>query len=194
MRSILTATAVLAIATTTAMAQQTTAPTTQPQKSPSVTAQTTSNAASEATTFANKVAAANAFEIQSSQMALEKSQNNDVKNFAQQMITDHTKAGQNFQTAAQSANVTPPPGDQTDAKHRATLTRLQSAQGAAFDKAYINAQMQAHREAVALFSSYAKTGRTPSLKTFARQTLPTLQDHDKKIHGLSKTGHLASAK
>src|SRR5262249_56710139 len=66
-------------------------------------------APAEAMTFAKKVAAANTFEIESSQLALEHAQSADVKSFAQQMISDHTKAGEEFKQAIAAAGVSPPP-------------------------------------------------------------------------------------
>jgi putative membrane protein len=144
-------------------------------------------APAEATNFAKKVAAANTFEIQSSQLATSKSQVGDVKSFAQQMITDHTKAGEDFKAALQKANITPPP-EKPDAKQQATLNKLRGAQGKAFDKGYVDAQLKAHKEAVALFRSYAKSGKTDALKQFAEQTLPTLEHHLEMVQGLSKHG------
>ena len=89
-------------------------------------------AAADATTFATKVAAANTFEIQSSELAADRAERSDVRSFAKQMIDDHTKAGQEFKAAVQAANV-PPPKEQPDAKQKATLTTLQKATGKAFD-------------------------------------------------------------
>jgi len=89
-------------------------------------------AAADATTFATKVAAANTFEIQSSELAADRAERSDVRSFAKQMIDDHTKAGQEFKAAVQAANV-PPPKEQPDAKQKATLTTLQKATGRAFD-------------------------------------------------------------
>jgi predicted outer membrane protein len=50
-----------------------------------------------------KVAGANTFEIQSSELAKERAQSSDVKSFADQMIADHTKAGEDFKSAVQAA-------------------------------------------------------------------------------------------
>src|SRR3954447_10075822 len=58
--------------------------------------------------FATKAGAAGMFEIQSSQLALSKSQNADVKAFAQKMVDDHTKAADELKTAAASQGVTVP--------------------------------------------------------------------------------------
>ena len=54
----------------------------------------------------------------------------------------------------------------------------QSAEaGAAFNKAYIEAQYNAHVEAVNLFAAYAKSGDNAQLKALAAELLPTLQGH-----------------
>src|SRR5438132_602545 len=120
MRTIIAAVAAIALAGTAAVAQQ--------------------NAPAEATTFAKKVASANTFEIQSSELAKERAQSEAVKGFADQMIADHTKAGEDFKVAVEGANISPPPPEEPDAKQKATLTKLRGAQGAAFDKAYVSAQ------------------------------------------------------
>ena len=92
-------------------------------------------APAEAAAFANKVAHANTFEIQSSELAKDRSQSGDVKSFAEQMIKDHTKAGNDFKSAVAEAHISPPPPEAPDAKQKATLLQLKNAQGAAFDKA-----------------------------------------------------------
>ena len=173
MRALVATVAVLAIAASGALAQQKKAP-------------------AEALTFAKKVAASNTFEIQSSELAAERAQAGDVKSFAQQMIADHTKAGNEFKSTLQSANITPPP-EQPDAKQKATLAKLSKAKGKSFDQAYINAQLQAHQEAVSLFRGYAKGGKTEPLKTFAAKTLPTLEQHLQMVQGLKKKGSLANS-
>src|SRR5690242_19594464 len=58
--------------------------------------------------FATKAGAAGLFEIQSSQLALTKLQNADIKAFAQMMIDDHTKAGSALKAEAGTQGVTVP--------------------------------------------------------------------------------------
>jgi putative membrane protein len=170
MRTLIAATALIAITGTVVIAQQI--------------------APAEATTFATKVAAANTFEIQSSELAKDRSERSDVKSFAKQMIDDHTKAGQEFKAAVQAANV-PPPKEQPDAKQNATLIKLQKATGKAFDQAYVSAQLNAHKEAVTLFRNYSKSGKTASLKDFAQKTLPTLEHHLSMVQELSRPAGVA---
>jgi putative membrane protein len=175
----LAAVAVLALIATPALAQQKTAP-----SSASGAQASAQKVPAEAKTFANKVAAANTFEIESSKLAEQRGTSSEVKQFAQQMVTDHTKAGEDFKAALQAANMTPPP-EQPNAADKATLAKLQKAQGAAFEKMYVSAQLKAHKQAVALFRSYAKSGKTAQLKTFAQNTLPTLEHHLQMIQSIS---------
>jgi putative membrane protein len=149
-------------------------------------------APAEANTFAKKVAAANTFEIQSSQLAKDRTQSGELRSFAQQMISDHTKAGEDFKSAVSAAKVSPPPPERPDARQQLTLAKLRNAQGSAFDKAYVAAQLKAHEQAVTLFRRYSKNGHTAPLKEFATKTLPTLEHHLQMIQAISKKGNLAS--
>lgn len=167
-----------------ALAQQK-SPATAPSKSPATTQQAATKAPAEATAFAKKVAAANAFEIQTSELAKTKGQSTDVKSFADKMVSDHTKAGENFKAALQSANITGIE-EKLDAKKQAVLSLLQKLNGASFDNAYAKAQLDAHKEAVALVRSYSKSGKTPALKDWAGKTLPTLEEHLKSSTDISK--------
>jgi putative membrane protein len=165
MKEIIAAALALALAGSAALAQQKPAP--------------------QSVAFAKKVANANAFEIQSSELAQDRAQSSDVKAFAQQMVADHTKLGQDFKAAAQAANVAASLPDQPNAKQKAAISRLRSAKGAAFDRAYLTGQLAGHREAVSALRKYAKTGRTPELKTFAKNALPIVQQHLSKVTELN---------
>jgi putative membrane protein len=142
-------------------------------------------APAEATTFATKVAASNTFEIESSELANDRAERNDVKSFAKQMIADHQKAGQDFKSAVQAANM-PAPREEPNAKQQGILKKLQAAKGKSFDQAYVKAQVDAHKEAVTLFKGYSTRGKTAPLKQFAQKTLPTLEHHLHMVQDLSK--------
>jgi putative membrane protein len=65
------------------------------------------------------------------------------------------------------------------------LDKLNGAKGEAFDQAYVQAQRDAHDEAVSLFEDYSQNGDNASLKTFATETLPTLKMHQEKIETIA---------
>lgn len=126
-------------------------------------------------TFVTKVPSSNQFEIEASKLALQKASDDQVKQFAQMMIDDHTKAGDAFMEAVKNAGFTPP-GTALEERHQQMLETL-SAQDQNFDQAYLQAQVQAHNEAVSLFSAYAQSGDNEPMKAFASETLPTLKQH-----------------
>jgi putative membrane protein len=129
------------------------------------------------TDFVDKVAVANKFEIDTSQLALKYGKSADVKTFAQQMIDDHTKAGEDFKASLAEANIEAPK-DALDVVHTAKYAKLRlftTENG--FDAAYVDEQLQAHKDAVDLFKQYSADGPTPAVKAFAAKTLPTLEHH-----------------
>jgi putative membrane protein len=134
--------------------------------------------------FIHTVGIANTFEIQSSQVALQKTDNADVKQFAQQMINDHTKAGAKL-TGITRDDKLPAPPTQLDPKHKKIMGSLQEKSGASFDRAYIQAQTKAHHEAVDLFAKYGRSGENHDLRQFASTTLPTLESHLRHVERLS---------
>lgn len=137
-----------------------------------------------ATTFATTAGPANLFEIQSSQLALKQTQTAGVTAFAQRMITDHTKAGQDMQAALKSDNISVPAPALTQDQQQ-QMSQLQGLKGQQFDQAYIQAQVKAHDDAVNLFQNYSQSGPVGALKTFAGKTLPVLKMHQQMIHKLA---------
>jgi putative membrane protein len=153
---------------------------------PAVFAQDNTDAAAmeKATTdpaaFVKVVASSNMFEIESSNLALEKSQNDQIRSFAQKMIDDHTSAGEKMKSIAQEAGVeVPAEMGETDMKQ---LNDLQAASD--FDQAYVAAQVAAHEKAVTLFDGFANKSGEGALRDFAAETLPTLKDHQEMARQL----------
>ena len=128
-------------------------------------------------TFIETAAAANQFEIASNKLALTKTKNKKLLEFARHMVKDHTRIGKAFVAALKKANagITPPAGLGADLD--AVMARLTSETGATFEADYIAVQTKGHQDAVALFAGYAKGGDNPVLQAFAKKTLPTIQMH-----------------
>ena len=117
------------------------------------------------------------FEIQSSQLAMQMSQNPGVRNMANMLIADHTRSTQMVVAAAQSARITPPPPALLP-QHQALLDQLRaSGMGASFDMAFRDIQIQAHQQALTLHQNYAAQGDVPALRTVAGQIVPVVQNH-----------------
>lgn len=113
-------------------------------------------------------------EIGLAKLALKKSSNNDVKQFAQKMQQDHEQADQELAGIARSKGLTLP--KKPDAKHEAMMKTLSAKSGAAFDRQYADHMAKDHAKAVALFQA-ASQSSDPQLAAFAKKTLPTLEEH-----------------
>lgn len=124
------------------------------------------------------------FEIQSSQLAHQRAQSPAVHSFASMLIADHTRMTQTMMAAAQAAGLTPPP-PMLMPQHQAMLDQLRAAgSGPAFDRAFHDAQMMAHQQALQLHQNYAASGDNPALRTVASQAVPVIQAHLQQVHGL----------
>ncbi len=134
--------------------------------------------------FAKMASMGNAAEIKTARLALERSNNKDVKNFAKMIIKDHTKAGKDLQKITARNNMAQPNAlseDQTE-----EYNKLQAATGADFDKMYIeNAGLEDHQKTIDLFQKEADQGDDAALKAFAVKTLPTLKEHLQMAQKLS---------
>lgn len=126
-------------------------------------------------TFATKAASGGFAEIQAAREAQQKSTSPQVKAFANQIITDHTKANNQLQQIAQQEKLTLP--TEPTSHDKASVQGMSSKTGAAFDRSYAEEQVRDHQQDIALFEQEAKSGRDPALKQYAQETLPTLRHH-----------------
>jgi len=117
----------------------------------------------------------NVFEIQSSQMASQKVQDDKVKQHARMMIEDHTQANQQLKQVAQSMQVQLP--TQLDAVHQAKLQKMQQIPASELGRKYMNSQVASHWMSVLEFRYQAKNAQNPQVKQFASQMLPKLEQH-----------------
>jgi putative membrane protein len=138
-------------------------------------------------TFVTKAAAGGMAEVENARLALERAQSSEIKQHAQQMIDDHSKANEELKGIASDKNLAVPA--QLDAAHKKAHEKLQDLSGAAFDKEYANQEVKDHQDAVALFKQQSRSGSDAELKQFASTTLPKLEHHLQEARKLeSKTG------
>jgi putative membrane protein len=135
--------------------------------------------------FAKEAAQGGMAEVKLGQLAQDKGSSDSVKSFGKQMVDDHTKAGDKLKEVASRENITLP--TDISAKDQATYDRLSKLNGAAFDRAYARDMVKDHETDVAAFQKEANSGRDDSLKGFASETLPTLQDHLKQAKEMMRS-------
>jgi putative membrane protein len=128
------------------------------------------------TAFMKQAAENNHAEIESSRLAVQKASDPAVKAFAQQMVADHGKTGQELAALAGAKGVELPDGPSM--MQKAKLKLLETADGADFDRRYSESMgLAAHRDTIKLFQKASTDARDPDVKAFAAKTLPALQQH-----------------
>jgi putative membrane protein len=86
-------------------------------------------------------------EIELGKLASQQASSPDVKRFAQMMVADHTKAGNELKKIADTYAVQPDTA-KLDDKHHDVMDKLSKLHGADFDREYINAMVDDHQDAV----------------------------------------------
>ena len=157
--------------------------TTETAETPATEQPTTQQAAMSAADFIQTVAASDAFEIQSSELATQRGARQDVKDFAAQMVTGHRQTTQEL-TQLTTANSLTAPAPQLNATQQTSLNNLRNQSGQSFDDAYLDAQVAAHENAVRTFEEYASAGEAGPLRDWAQRTLPNLRQHLEHAQGL----------
>jgi putative membrane protein len=137
------------------------------------------------THFAKEAAQGGMAEVKLGQLAQDKGLSYSVKNFGKRMVDDHSKAGDKLKDIASQENITLPAD--IAAKDQATYDRLSKLNGAAFDRAYAKNMVKDHEADIAAFQKETNGGKVDSLKSFASNMLPTLQDHLKEAKTMMKT-------
>jgi putative membrane protein len=153
----------------------------QPSSSPSQTdQQVTTNAQGAALnpddrSFLEQAAVGGKAEVELGQLAQSKAQNDQVKQFAQRMVTDHSQANSELMSLGDKMSLSLPTSldDQTQ-KEKDRLSKLT---GAKFDKEYMKLMVQDHEKDVSDFQKESTSAVNSDVKGFASKTLPTLQQH-----------------
>ncbi len=126
--------------------------------------------------FMVKAAQGGMAEVQFGQIATKRASSNTVRQYAQQMIQEHTKANNELMALARAKGVTLP--KTIGEKNEKLRTRLSSLYGARFDREYMReAGVKSHAEQAKLFERQVERGQDPDVIAFAAKTLPVVQKH-----------------
>jgi putative membrane protein len=127
------------------------------------------------TRFVQTALEGNMAEIQAAQLALQHSQDQAVRDFAQKMITDHTAAQQTLMPIAQRHGI-PAPAAPTP-RDQAMMARLSRLNGLAFDRAYVNAMVREHGMMVKDMNDQLSNGQDQQINAWVQNTRPTVLQH-----------------
>ncbi len=133
--------------------------------------------------FVMKAAGGGMAEVELGNLAKEKAQSDQVKQFAQRMVDDHGKANDQLKSIAEQKGITLPTS--LPAKEQQTKDKLSKLSGERFDHEYMEHMLMDHKKDVAEFKKASQTAKDNDIRQFASSTLPTLQDHLKEAQQLA---------
>ena len=131
--------------------------------------------------FVEKAAAGGLAEVQMGQQMSTAAKNNDVKSFAQRMVTDHSKANDELKQLATTKGIALP--SDTDKEHKEAAQKVMSSKNQ--DKAYMSDMVEDHDKDVKEFEEASSKAKDPDLKAWIDKTLPVLKDHQKMAHDIN---------
>jgi putative membrane protein len=149
--------------------------------------------------FVKDAAKGGMMEVHVGKLGVQKAQSDQVKQFAQRLIDDHTKANTELKSLATSKGVTLPEAHEgitstrddtdrtqvreksdaqgTDRKERGAMKKLEGLSGTDFDREFVKMAVNDHEKDVKEFEKASKNCDDAELKSFASKTLPTLREH-----------------
>lgn len=134
--------------------------------------------------FMLHAAQGNMAEILTGKLALQKSRNAGVRMVAQTIISGHSAAQADLAKTfrVRSMPLPPDPG----VMNKATYNMLSKLSGAAFDKAFMGAQVEAHEKTIALFEHESISGRDALARAHATNKLPDIIGHTAMIYTVAR--------
>ena len=133
--------------------------------------------------FVKKAAAGGMAEVKLSELAGSRASAANVKEFAQQMVVDHTKANDELKAIAESDKIAWPTKLHGDSE--VAYNELSKLSGAKFDAEYVKVMVGDHDKTVRAFEEASGKVKNPALKSFIEKTLPVLRQHQQHIHAIA---------
>jgi putative membrane protein len=132
------------------------------------------------------------FQVDSGRLAAAKGGNAAIRNYAHLMVTTHIPVAQALTSILQRKRVTPS-NTLLHGAYDAMISTLKADHGAAFDRDYLNGQVEYQKANAALFRQEIENGSDSELKQFARETLPKIEDHLQRALKLGRASSADSA-
>ncbi|MER5455744.1 DUF4142 domain-containing protein [Micromonospora sp. NPDC002389] len=142
---------------------------------PAAAAQAAAQPSEQDTQYLQAVHQVNLYEIAAGELAQQKGQNQQVKDLAQQFVTDHTELDQSVKDVAGQLNVQLPNEPTPD--QRTALDQLNNASGEEFDRLWVTQGLAGHLQAIQATQTEISQGTEPQVVQLAQTALPVLQAH-----------------
>jgi putative membrane protein len=121
-------------------------------------------------------------EVRMGQLAQQKGQSNEARQFGKMLEQDHSQHLQKAKTTAQQMGLSIPV--EPNAKQKTMYEQLSKTSGAQFDKEFALHMVDDHKQDIGKYQEEAKS-KGP-LAAFAQETLPTLQKHLQTAESLTR--------
>ncbi len=115
-------------------------------------------------------------EVELGQIAIEKAGSEEVKQFGQKMVMDHSKANEELMSIISKNNIDKPKAEMME-DHKKMVTKLSNLYGAEFDRAYMKAIVEDHTKDIEEFEKASQNYENEAVRLWASDTLPTLKRH-----------------
>ena len=114
-------------------------------------------------------------EAHEGEIAANQTSRTDVKEFAKTLIQDHTESYQHLTELAAKTGISIPKG--INSAKVPTIVQLVHLKGANFDRRFVDDEIAAHRQAIAVFKREAEHGQDADVKAYAAKMVPILEKH-----------------
>lgn len=135
--------------------------------------------------FVKKALEGSMAEVQMGQLALQKSNDDQVKQFAQRMVDDHGKMVDQMKPVAQQMGVKVPDGPSKG--QMKNMDKMKALSGDAFDHAYIKDMVKDHKGDDNDFKLEAQSTQNPQLKQMVMQSDQMIESHLQQIEQIAKS-------
>lgn len=125
--------------------------------------------------FMTKAASGGMLEVELGKQVAARAATPEAKEFAQKMVTDHTKANAELMALATKKNITLPNTLGDD--HAKVLKDVTEEKGVKMDQEYLKEMLKDHQEDVKEFTDASIKATDPEIKAFAAKNVPVLQMH-----------------
>lgn len=144
----------------------------------------TSSSANDPASCIKEVAQMNMATIKFAELASQKAQNSELKEYAEKLEKDHEKAQEKLETIAKDHDVTLPTS--VDAKCQEELTKLKAYTGAQFDREFAKGAVQGHAMAVKKLQEASTSVKDSDLSQYLKNMLSTVKEHQEKGREIAK--------
>jgi putative membrane protein len=136
--------------------------------------------------FIREAAEGNNAEIQMGQMVAQRTQDPQVRAYADKLVRDHTQANRELRQIAESRGIDMPQGPSRSDER--SMRRMQAMNGRELDREAVDHWVKDHKKDIKEYDKEARRASDPQVKQYATMSLPTLRDHLSNAKTLSNRG------